>query len=127
MLSSCRKTCFILQKKKPHLKNISLLKSRSEISTFSSVCSSRRPRAHRRLHPAAAERREELRRPSEQTVHAASPDGRPCFHGNPRRPAHRGETGDRALHEILIIVSMFVTELIRPLLQYNEFIIYYLI
>lgn len=55
------------------------------------LCSSCRPHAHRRVHPAAAERREKLRGPSEQTVHPARPDGHSCFHGNPRRPAHRGK------------------------------------
>ncbi|XP_061561528.1 protein HID1-like isoform X2 [Phycodurus eques] len=44
---------------------------------------------HGRLHPASAERREELWRAPQQTLHAARPHGRPRLQRDTRRPAAR--------------------------------------
>ncbi|XP_061561534.1 uncharacterized protein LOC133417641 isoform X7 [Phycodurus eques] len=54
-----------------------------------SVCSWRGAGPHGRLHPASAERREELWRAPQQTLHAARPHGRPRLQRDTRRPAAR--------------------------------------
>ena len=55
------------------------------------VSSSPGPHAHRCVHFAAAERREELWGAAEQALPGARSHGHPRVHGLPRRPAHRGE------------------------------------
>lgn len=55
------------------------------------IYSSCGPDAHRRVHPAAAERGEKLRRASEQAVHSESPHGHPGLLRDPCRPAHCGK------------------------------------
>ncbi len=64
-----------------------------------------RSHAHRRLHSAAAEWREELRCASEQAVFASCPYRHPCVHGHTRRPARHGEAHVCYSFTILIKVS----------------------
>lgn len=48
-----------------------------DLPLLTTVCSSRWPDAHRRVHPAAVEWREELRRKTQQTIHGNHPHGHP--------------------------------------------------
>lgn len=74
------------------------------------VCSPARPHAHRRLHPAAAEWRKKLRRPSEQAVRSPCAHGHSCVHRNPRRPAHSGETLWREINERIYFFHLSTNE-----------------
>lgn len=91
------------------LSSLPVLKTKQNISPVC-VRSPARPHAHRRLHPAAAEWRKKLWRPSEQAVRSPCAHGHSCVHRNPRRPAHSGETLWREINERIYFFHLSTNE-----------------